>query len=160
MLECLPSVYLSDFPCASPSIFLSYKPSDKPSPAPSNAPSVGNIVEGCVIGGGKNNVCLASNPVVGVGGNNTILEAEVDGRQLQVDNLGTHTITAGSMNKIQCPGPSSTITGGSFNSITNQCEYSTMMGGTGKFYLSVSFIIVVFSFIIVVVVVVVVDVHQ
>ena len=119
MLECLPSAYLSDFPSASRSIFSSYEPSDKPSLALSNAPSVGNVVEGCVIGGGKNNVCLASNPVVGVGGNNTILEAEVDGRQLQVDDLGTHTITAGSMNKIQCPGPSSTITGGSFNSITN-----------------------------------------
>ena len=65
MLECLPSAYLSD------------KPSDKPSPAPSNAPSVGNVVEGCVIGGGNNNVCLASNPVVGVGGNNTILEEKL-----------------------------------------------------------------------------------
>ena len=53
------------------------------------------------------------------GRKNTILEAEVDRRQLQVDNVGTHTITGGSMNKIQCPGPSSTITGGSFNSITN-----------------------------------------
>ena len=93
MLECLPSAYLSDFPSASPSICSSYKPSDKPSPAPSNAPSVGNVVEGCVIGGGKNNVCLASNSIVGGGGNNTILEAKVDGRQLQVDNLGTHTIT-------------------------------------------------------------------
>ena len=84
-------------------------------------------------------MCLASNSIVGGGGNNTILEAKVDGRQLQVDNLGTHTITAGSMNKIQCPGPSSTITGGSFNSITNQYIYSTIVGGTGKFYLLVSF---------------------
>ena len=76
-------------------------------------------MEGCVHGGGMNDVCVAHNSVVSGGGNNTILEAEVDGGQLQVDNLGIHTITGGSMNKIQCPGPSSTITGGSFNSITN-----------------------------------------
>ena len=50
-LECLPSAYLSDFPSASPRIFSSYEPSDKPSPALSNAPSVGNVVEGSVIGG-------------------------------------------------------------------------------------------------------------
>ena len=81
MLECLPSAYLSDFPSASPSICSSYEPSDKPSLALSNALSVGNVVEGCVFGGGKNNVCLASNSVGG-GGNNTILEAEVDRRQL------------------------------------------------------------------------------
>ena len=56
MLECLPSAYLSDFPSASPSIFSSYEPSDKPSLALSNALSVGNVVEGCVIGGGKNNL--------------------------------------------------------------------------------------------------------
>ena len=64
MLECLPSAYLSDFPSASRSIFSSYEPSDKPSLALSNAPSVGNVVEGCVIGGEKNKVCLASNFVV------------------------------------------------------------------------------------------------
>ena len=72
--------------------------------------------------------------------NNTILEAEVDRRQLQVDNiLGAHTITGGSMNKIKCPGPSLTIAGGSFNSITNRCEYSTIVGGTGKSNVFVSF---------------------
>ena len=74
----LPSVYLSDFPCASPSIFSSYEPSDKPSPAPSNVPSAGTVVKGSVIGGGDNNVCVAGNSVVIGGGNNTILEAEVD----------------------------------------------------------------------------------
>ena len=58
------------------------------------------------------------------------------------DILATHNITGGSMNKIQCPGPSSTITVGSFNSITNRCEYSTIVGRTVKFYLSVSFIVV------------------
>ena len=132
-LECLPSAYLSDFPSASPRIFSSYEPSDKPSPAPSNAPSAGIVVEGCVLGGGTNDVCLAHNSVGRGGGNNTILEAEVDGGQLQVDNLGIYTITGGSMNTIQCPGPSSTITGGSFNSIINRCEYSTITGGTGKY---------------------------
>ena len=102
-------------------------------------------------------MCLAGNSVVNGGGNNTILEAELDAGQLQNLTLGTHKITGGSTNKIQCPGPSSTIIGGSFNSITNRCEYSTIVGRTVKFYLSVSFIVVVFSFIIVVVIV---DVHQ
>ena len=61
MLECLESAYLSDFPSVSPSICSSYKPSDKPSLALSNTLSVGNVVEGCVIAGEKNKVCLASN---------------------------------------------------------------------------------------------------
>ena len=37
------------------------------------------------------------------------------------------------MNKMQCPGPSSTITWGSFNSIINRCEYSIIAGGTSKY---------------------------
>ena len=54
---------------------------------------------------------------------------------IQVDNiLGTHTVTGGSMNKIQCLRFSSTITGGSYNSITNRCGYSTIVGGTGNFF--------------------------
>ena len=61
MLECLPSAYPSDFPSTSPSIFSSPASSVLPTGAPSNAPIVGNVVEGCVIAGEKNKVCLASN---------------------------------------------------------------------------------------------------
>ena len=100
----------------------------------SKSPSVGNVVEGSVISGGDNNVCLAENAAVSGGWNNKILEAVVNRRKLQDSNVGAHTITGDSTNKIQCPGPGSTITGGSFHSITNRCEYSTIMGGTGKYF--------------------------
>ena len=113
----------------------------------SKSPSVGNVVEGSVISGGDNNVCLAENSAVSGGGTNIILGFSRVGskrrRKLQDSNSGAHTITGGSTNKIQCPGPGSTITGGSFNSITNQCEYSTIVGGTGKSNAFVSFVVVV-----------------
>ena len=48
-------------------------------------------MEGCVHGGGTNDVCLAHNSVVSGGGNNTILEAEVDGGQLQVGKQSDQT---------------------------------------------------------------------
>ena len=87
-------------------------------------------------------MCLAGNSVVNGGGNNTILEAELDAGQLQNLTLGTHKITGGSTNKIQCPGPSSTIIGGSFNSVTNRCEYSTIVGGKGKYNVFARFVVV------------------
>jgi hypothetical protein len=90
-------------------------------------------------------VCLAGNSIVSGGWKNIILLAEVARRQLQDSNVGAHTITGGSTNKIQCPGPGSTLTikGGSYNSITNRCEYSTIVGGTGKYNFFISFVVVV-----------------
>ena len=140
-----PSTSPSDFPSAFPSSTPTSYPSAAPTESfvPSSAPSVQTVVETSDVGGGDNNVCLAEYSIVSGGGNNTILEPVTDRRQLQGDNLGAHTITGGSMNKIQCIGPGSTITGGSFNSITNQCEYSTIVGGTGKSNAFVSFVVVV-----------------
>lgn len=129
-----PSTSPSDFPSAFPSSTPTSYPSAAPTESfvPSSAPSVQTVVETSDVGGGDNNVCMAEYSIVSGGGNNTILESVADRRQLQGDNLGAHTITGGSMNKIQCIGPGSTITGGSFNSITNQCEYSTIVGGTAN----------------------------